>query len=285
MGVAPSAERSLWTAVEPLHAVAYFVPSAAAVLKDIGLKGYWMGYFAGRFAPLGPVPPGPVTAMAYSFPPATVARALPDAWTYATPEAALAARISGAAAALRAALPPQRHADLAALAPLLWDAVEGCRFDGRPLAAGWAAVDRPADPAESVWLAATVLREHRGDGHNAACLTAGLSGLEAVITHVAAGLISRELVAPRRWADDDWAAAEARLRDRGLLDTAGRLTDAGLALRRDVEDQTDRLAAAPAERLGAAGMQQLSDLAAPLARALIDAKAIPVPNPVGVGRL
>jgi hypothetical protein len=280
----PSAERSLWTAVEPLHAVAYFAPTATAAMKDIGLKGYWMGYFAGRFAPLGPVPPGPVTAMAYSFPPATVARAIPDAWTYATPEAALAARISGSAAALREALPPERHADLAALAPLLWDAVDGCHFDGRPLAAGWAAVDRPTDPAESVWLAATVLREHRGDGHVAACLTAGLSGLDAIVTHAAAGQISKELVAPRRWPDDDWAAAEASLRDRGLLDTAGKLTDAGAALRRDVEEQTDRLAAAPVETLGATGLQQVTNLAAPLARALIDAGVVPVSNPVGVSR-
>jgi hypothetical protein len=287
MGVTPSAERSLLTAIEPLHAIAYFAPSAAAALKDLGLKGYWMGYFAGRFAPLGPVPPGPVTAMAYSFPSATVARALPDAWTYTTPEVALAARISGAAAALREALPPERYADLAALAPLLWDAVDACRFDGRPLAAGWAAVGRPADPAdpgESVWLAATVLREHRGDGHIAACVTAGLSGLDAIVTHAAADQISRDLFAARRWSDDDWTTAEASLRDRGLLDVAGKLTDAGAALRQQVEDQTDRLATAPVERLGTAGLRQVTDLAAPLARALIDAKVVPVPSPAGAAR-
>ena len=274
MEITLSAERSLLTAVEPLHGAAYFAPAALAALKDLGLKGYWMGYFAGRFAPLGPLPPEPVAAMAFTFPAATVARAIPDAWTYAAPEAALAARISGAAAALRSALPQERHADLAVLEPLLWDAVSGCSFDGRPLAAGWAAVARPADPVASVWLATTVLREHRGDGHIAACLAAGLSGLDAIVTHLAAGQTSRAIVEARRWPAGDWAAAQGSLRDRGLLDEAGKLTSAGEDLRRDVEATTDRLAAGPVERLGAAGLQQVVGLAAPLARALAEAGVI-----------
>ena len=38
-----------------------------------------------------------------------------------------------------------------------------------------------------LWHAITLLREYRGDGHVAALLDAGLSGLDALITHTATG--------------------------------------------------------------------------------------------------
>ncbi|WP_428839468.1 helix-turn-helix domain-containing protein, partial [Amycolatopsis pretoriensis] len=66
----PSPARRLWAAVEPLHAVVYFAPETAAAAKEAGLRGYWMGYFAGRLAPLGPVGPVPATAVLFGFAPA-----------------------------------------------------------------------------------------------------------------------------------------------------------------------------------------------------------------------
>ncbi|MGH3164735.1 MAG: SCO6745 family protein, partial [Trebonia sp.] len=105
--------------------------------------------------------------MAYGFAPHLVARAIPDAWKFASPEAVLEARITSAAEVLRRQLKDVPAADdgpVGELAPLLWQAVDGCRFDGRPLAAAWSSVPRPQDPFQSLWLAATVLREHRGDG-------------------------------------------------------------------------------------------------------------------------
>ena len=59
MNAAPA--RRLWAAVEPLHAVVYFAPETAAAAKEVGLRGYWMGYFAGRLAPLGSIGPEPST--------------------------------------------------------------------------------------------------------------------------------------------------------------------------------------------------------------------------------
>ena len=79
--------RRLWAAVEPLHAVVYFAPQTAEAAKAAGLRGYWMGYFAGRLAPLGPIGPEPATAVLFGFAPVMVARALPDAWSFASPEA------------------------------------------------------------------------------------------------------------------------------------------------------------------------------------------------------
>ena len=71
---------------------------------------------------------------------------------------------------------------------------------------------------------------------------------------------------------------------RGLLDRDGRLTKAGGALRGDMEDLPDRLAAAPVERLGETGVRRAIDLAAPVSRHLIDSGLIPVPNPIGAPR-
>ncbi|MEQ0562243.1 hypothetical protein ABJI51_24435 [Amycolatopsis sp. NEAU-NG30] len=272
--------RKLWTAVEPLHAVVYFAPETAEAAKAAGLRGYWMGYFAGRVAPLGAVGPAAATAMLFGFAPAMVARALPDAWSFASPADVVETRLAAVSSALRRAV-GDGHEELAAL---LERAADACRCDGRPLAAAWADVPRPADPLGRVWLAATVLREHRGDGHVLAAVHAGLGGLETTLTHIGDGVLGRADVQPHRgWSDDDWTAALERLQRRGVLDGDGRLTDDGRALRRRIEEDTDRLAAAPLEALGD-DLERLLELAVPLSRAVIDAGVVPVPNPMGVPR-
>jgi hypothetical protein len=285
MGPTLTLARRFWEAIEPIHAVVYFAPEPADAARRVGLRGFWMGYFAGRVAPLGPVPPEAVAAMAYGFAPAMVARAIPDAWRFADPAAVLRARIAGAAEALCRSLDPAMAASLTKLSDLLWDAVAGCRFEGRPLAAAWSRLSRPDDPVASAWLAATVLREHRGDGHVLAAVAAGLRGIDATLTFVATGAITREIIQPSRgWSDDDWEQSLRRLQARGILDRDGRLTKTGGALRRDIEDRTDRLAAAPIERLGETGVEQAIALAVPVSRHLIDSGVIPVPNPIGAPR-
>lgn len=156
----PTLARRFWAAIEPLHAVVYFAPEPAEAARRAGLRGFWMGYFASRVAPLGKVPAEAVGAMAYGFAPHLIARAIPDAWKFAAPEAVLDARLTSAAEALRRHL--KDTADLEELGEILWAGIDGCRFDGRPLAAAWSCVPRPEDPVASTWLAATVLREHRG---------------------------------------------------------------------------------------------------------------------------
>ncbi|MGH8276414.1 MAG: helix-turn-helix domain-containing protein, partial [Steroidobacteraceae bacterium] len=59
------------------------------------------GYFALRAAPLGPVGPAVAGASFFGFHPDRVAHALPDAWTYTSPDDALRARLAGADAARR----------------------------------------------------------------------------------------------------------------------------------------------------------------------------------------
>jgi hypothetical protein len=204
--------------------------------------------------------------MAFGFAPAMVARSLPDAWSHADPHQVMVARSDAVADALRSRLPAGEGGELAELAALLWAAVDAATFDGRPLAAAWSAVPRPADPVASLWLATTVLREHRGDGHVLANVAAGVSGLEAGLLHEATGAVTREALQPNRgWTDEAWERAGAALRERGLLRDDGLLTAGGLSLRREIEATTDRLAAVPLDALGAAGVQRALELATPLA--------------------
>src|SRR4051795_12693892 len=121
--------REFWRGVEPIHAGGDFAPEPLAALREAGYRGFWMGYFANRAAPLGPVGAEVVHALFYNFGWERVARALPAAWEFAPPVAALEARVDGSVAALRRALggladepPVARAADLAmraaAAAPL-----------------------------------------------------------------------------------------------------------------------------------------------------------------------
>jgi hypothetical protein len=276
--------RRFWAAIEPIHSIVYFAPGPLEAARKTGLRGFWMSYFASRVAPMGPLPAAAVEAMTYGFAPGMVARAIPDAWRFAEPGVVLEARMASAPQALR------DHAGAllgraGELAGLLWDGVSGCRFDGRPLAAAWAGVPRPGDPVADLWLAATVLREHRGDGHVLAGVAHGLRGLDATVTFAATGAISRDMVQQSRgWTDEDWAQSSRRLAARGLLDSGGRLTKAGGALRREVEDLTDRLAAGPVERLGSTGVERAIELATPVSRHLMDTGVVPLPNPVGAPR-
>ena len=57
--------------------------------------------------------------------------------------------------------------------------MEECDVAGRPLFAAHMQLPWPDEPHLVLWHAATLLREHRGDGHVAALLTAGLDGCVA----------------------------------------------------------------------------------------------------------
>ncbi len=151
--------RRMWWALEPYHAMVYFAPEARAAYGAAGLKGGWMGYFASRSAPMGPVPAEVVVATFYHFHPRLVHRAIPDAWTLSSPERVLAARYEGADTALRRLLGPVGGAaGLAEAAGLARRAAEGCDPAGRALFAGHASLPWPDGPRLALWHAATPTR-------------------------------------------------------------------------------------------------------------------------------
>ncbi|MBM7083658.1 SCO6745 family protein [Micromonospora sp. WMMD734] len=272
----------MWTHVEPLHAITYFHPRARAAYEAIGLRGYWRGYFAGRTAPLGPVDAAPVTAAFFTFAPPMVSRALPAVWQLAAPEEALRARLTGAVQALAELTYELPEAHLAEAATLLEAAAVGADTAGRVLGAANAALPRGDYPLARLWQAATTLREHRGDGHVAALVAAGLDPIETLAFRVAVNL-PEEYLLGRGWTGDEWARARARLVDRGWLTDEGAPTEAGRTGLRAVEDATDLAAARPWLALGPDGTQRLRELLVPVARACHT--VIPRDNPIGLPAL
>lgn len=272
--------RRLWQWLEPVHALVYFSPHSREQAAALGLRGYWMGYFAFRAAPLGPVGPAVVTSVFYGFHRSRVERALPDAWSYASAEQALAAR----AAAVDAALAEAGGWPLAEAADLAWRAALAADTAGRPLAAANQALPRPAGDRVALWQALTILREHRGDGHNAVLVTRGIAPAGAHLLKAAAGEADGEVLRSGRGIPvAEWEAARDGLVGRGLLDESG-LTDRGRAEREAIEAATDAAAGQPWAALGSAGTERLVELLRPLATAVLDTGLVPVPNPVGLVR-
>jgi hypothetical protein len=276
---AASTARSMWTLFEPIHAVTYFAPEARSAYEQAGLRGFWRGYFAGRSAPLGAVSATVVTASFFNFAPAFVARAIPGVWELITPEDALQVRVAGATEALRRLL-EGREADAAAAADLLWQAIGELDFSGRVLAAANAALPVPEEGLARLWQAATVLREHRGDGHFAALAAADVDGCEAVVLRCHLDLRREDLQPVRGWTDQAWDDAVSRLAERGWIGADGELTSAGREAHAAVENATDWAAARPWTRLGPETTADLVSVLTPLALAC--ASALPYPSPIGV---
>jgi hypothetical protein len=309
--------RSMWTLFEPVHAVTYFTAEARSAYEQAGLRGFWRGYFAGRAAPLGAAGPAAaptgaasaavVAASFFNFAPAFVARAIPGVWGLITPEEALRVRLAGAAEGLGRLL-AGREAEAAAAAGLLWRAIGELDFSGRVLAAANAALpvppgeDAAAPPGSSgcsasaasaassaslaaaglgrLWQAATLLREHRGDGHFAALAAADIDGCEAVVLRCCLDLRREDMQPVRGWTDEAWDGALSRLAARGWVDADGALTSAGREAHAAVEDATDRAASRPWARLGPEATAEVAAVLTPLARAC--AAALPYPSPIGV---
>jgi hypothetical protein len=285
MGRDPAIARALAQRLEPIHVVTYFAPEARAAFDAAGYRGFWMGYFAGRAAPLGPVGAEIVSATFYNFSPARVARAIPDAWSFAPPSAALSARSEGAVQALRRSLGElAAGAEVATAADLATRAAQHAPVEGRALFAANHALPWPDDALAALWHAATLLREHRGDGHVAALLAGGISGREAHVIHSAAGRVARAvLTVSRDYTDEEWDAIVDELRQRGLLLAGGELSDAGRALKDDVESRTDRLALTAFDCLDDDEIDQLTAALTPLTRAVVAAGDIGSLNPIGLG--
>jgi hypothetical protein len=257
----------------------YFAPERQDELAALGLERGAMSYYAGRAAPLGAVGAGTVTATFYNFNHEHVKRYIPAAWTVTTPEAVLAALLRGVDGMLRRQLGQEALAskEMAEAAALALRATEACRREARPLYAAHAGLPVPEEPHLALWHAATLLREHRGDGHLAALAIAGLSGIEALVLHNATGTAptSALLMRTRGWSAQQWNATRDQLRERGLLDEAGNLTQEGATLRGEAEVLTDRLDATPYDHLGPAATARLTELAGGFSGTLRAAGAFP----------
>ena len=273
-----------WRVFEPLHALTYFAPESREAADAVGLKGWWMCYFAFRAAPLGPAPASVVRSTFFNFHSSRTNRAIPDAWELASVEAVLDARAASAAAALRRTVGDQLLEEtLPALLPIAHLAASACECAGRPLAAANQALAVPEDPVAQLWQLLTVLREHRGDGHVACLAFAGLDGCEALVMHAASGAVPAQILrTSRNWPEDEWPFAEQRLLRRGLLDESGVASAAGVEMRAGIEVDTNRLAGQPYAEIGGERTDRLTELLRPLARAVVRSGGFPSVNPIGL---
>ena len=269
----------MWTLFEPVHAVTYFAPEARSAFEEAGLRGFWRGYFAGRAAPLAPAGAAVVGASFFNFSPAMVARAIPGVWELTPPAEALRARLAGAASALRPLL-AGLESEVTVAADLLARAARLADCSGRVLAAANAALPPPEDTTRRLWQAATVLREHRGDGHFAAMTTADIDGCEVLVLRCGLDMRREDLQPIRGWTDEQWDGAAARLAARGWIGRDGRLTPAGREIHATLEIATDQAAARPWTRLGPATVARLAGALTPVAQAC--ARVVPYPSPIGV---
>ena len=268
--------RKFWRTLEAIHTVVYFSPEARSAYKAIGLRGYWSGYFASRAAPLGTPGAELVTATFFGFAPDMVAKAIPDAWDLADRDEILATRKVIATRALDSIIGSE---DVLPVADALLEAASTLTYAGRPLAAGHHALPSPEAPMARLWHATSVLREYRGDGHNAVLTASDVGPVDANILQVAIGKVGDDQQALRGWTDEEWRAGHDRLAARGWMDPDDGLTEAGRAGREEIEALTDATSDAAIAHLAGT---DVADSLLSWARTITKSGVIPFPNATGV---
>jgi hypothetical protein len=210
-----------------------------------------------------------VHAVFYNFADGEVARHVPWVWGKVSPEEAVVVRERGSATALGERIGGLAGSSgLVRVADLATRAAVSASTEGRVLYAGLRALDVPEEPVARLWHAATLLREHRGDGHNAALVAHGIGGTEAhVLLALSLGMGPEEFDRIHHLPKAALAAVVDGLRGRGLVDAAGGFTDAGRDTKQRIEALTDELAAPAYDVLTADELDELITGLEPIAAA------------------
>jgi hypothetical protein len=243
----PTPARALRDALEPIATICFWSEPAYDAYAKLGLD-FLQGYVWGRGSALGNAD-GAVAAAAFAvFEPGLVA-GLHDAGRAACGlDEIRAAKAQGSAAALEHVLGTPDGLD--GVLATLRRGLDAADPTGRPLFAGLRLTPWPGSPLGDLWHAATQLRELRGDGHVAAFVAAGLTGLEAnLLTELRVGWEPQSYAGTRGWSPEAMAAATGALAARGLVASGG-LTPEGTRLRQEIEDTTDRLVAPVVAAIG-----------------------------------
>jgi hypothetical protein len=232
--------RRLRDAAEPIATVGFWGRPAYDALAGLGLD-FLTGYVWARSAPMGEPSPPVVVAAFGVFEPGLVTGLYEQARGLCSRDQVLAAREAGAIASLRELLPDVPAGEVTDAAAQLRRATDAAAADvaGRPLFAGLTSLPWPADPWGRLWHAANLLREYRGDVHQAANVAAGLTGAQMnLVTEYWLGWERGAYASTRGWTPEALAAADAGLAERGWI-ADGALTPAGRQRRDDIEAATD----------------------------------------------
>jgi hypothetical protein len=255
----------------------YWDPAAVEACAQLGLPEPGAYYVTSRCAPLAAAGHQAVAAAFFSISPAFIEYAMGLVAQRTTFEAIAQARDAAVVRGLREYV-PEVCEGLAALAGPLWEVADALPLSGRVLFAAHRQQPRPADPLLSAWFAVNCLREWRGDTHFALLVAEDISATQAGLLHNALLNYPPDWI-PRSRGSDDAAlvAAYEDLESRGLA-SAGEVNEAGLLLRRQIEDRTDRLTQRAWRLLGQERTEQLLALVEPVGDRLvarIDATAGP----------
>lgn len=174
--------------------------------------------------------------------------------------------------------------DLTRAASLASRAALGAPTEGRALYAALRSLPVPTDPVDLLWHAATLLREHRGDGHVATLLAAGIGGRESHVFHALAHGTSPSVYATsRNIHESEWDSLVSGLRSRGLVtDDGTALSAAGRETTDRIESRTDALAQSAYDVLDDAEVDELITLLRPLTKAVVASGEIPNQSPMGL---
>jgi hypothetical protein len=263
--------RRMFELIEPIGVIPYSADEPNETMFALGFTNYWDTYFAGRAAPLGLVPAEVVDAVFYNFAPGEVARHIPKVWRTTTPELAIAARELGCVKALRRILGD--HVDTPAFArtvELMLKAATSAPVEGRPMYAALRSLPIPDDVVARLFHAASMLREHRGDGHIAALMVEGIGRLEAhVLLALGMDMPAEKFGRIHHLPAAQIDAVKDGMRNRGLIGDDGWLSEQGRGVKQRVESLTDHLAVQPYESLEPGELEVLIDALEPLAKLLL----------------
>jgi len=127
----------------------------------------------------------------------------------------------------------------------------------------------PEEPVARLWHAATLLREHRGDGHIAALVAEGIGGTEAHVLHaLSEGIPAEKFGRVHHLPVMRLAAVVEEMRAHGLIEASGWLSDAGREKKQRIESLTDDLAAPTYDSLRSSELDQLIADLKPISAAL-----------------
>jgi hypothetical protein len=255
-----TASRRLGSVLEPIVGQVYFSPECHANYAQLGFDASARtaggvalpdgpAYFTSRGSVMGQVP-GEVVAAAFAvFNPQVVIPAVQLGWARTDAVTIRNARDDGAIAQLRRLL-GEAPEGVERAKELLARAVEPLRPEGRPLYSGVRSLPMPESSLGMVWRMGDMLREYRGDSHTTAWVSAGFDATEiGLLSELYWGLPMRSYSRTRAWTDDQFDAAQDRLRARGLVDDTG-FTDTGRSVREDIEVHTDAQMAPAMTALG-----------------------------------
>jgi len=229
--------RRLRDAIEPIAMHAVWARRTNERLAGLGLD-FLGGYVWGRAAALGEPDAGVVVSSFGVFEPGMLTATYEQARAACPRDALLIARTEATIESLADALGGE---DVGPIADRLGTAISSADVAGRPLFAGLARQPRPDDPFGRLWRACDLLREHRGDGHIAASVAAGLDPVAMnVLTELWVGMPFGTYSATRGWSGEQLETAASRLRAAGLLD-GETLSDRGREWRDGLEATTDAI--------------------------------------------